>query len=324
MRLQVRHSQDLRHFLAERLRISGRAAKNLIDTRTVLVNHERVWIAAHQLRRLDVVEVPDTLCCRPVPESGQNTTILIAQKGKGNGTSLGLTASFRPPAVIYEDEQLIAVNKPAGVVSCDGPGSVEEQVRLFLRQRAGESRKGVAEEVRAVHRLDRGTTGVLLLAKTERAACMLMTLWRAHKVIKTYLALCHGPARFRRAVMDKPVDGRAARSVVRFLKTTHDYSLVQVEARTGRRHQVRLHLRRLCHPVVGDSQYGPMRLADPHVREVARPMLHCYRIAFPAASEGHVVITAPLPPDFLRVASLLGLRIDARRFTQHARGPVLA
>jgi 23S rRNA-/tRNA-specific pseudouridylate synthase len=276
-RLIVGNPEDLKHFVAGALGISGGKAKELIDTRNVLVNRQRVWIATHLLRHGDIVEIA------------------------GPGPAPALPGQIRLP-VLHRDDCVIAVNKPAGLVSDQSSESVEALLRKQLND----------PHVRAIHRLDRDTTGVLLFARNDTVFEAYKNLWREKKVEKTYRAICYNPARFRQTRIDLPVEGRPASSEVTLLAKVRGYSYFEVTTRTGRRHQVRVHLSALHHPVVGDKEYGAKLITDPAARSVARQMLHCCRISMVRSVESELPdaelsVAAPLPSDFHQAGRRLGL-----------------
>jgi 23S rRNA pseudouridine1911/1915/1917 synthase len=279
-RFVIGNPEDLKHFVAGALGISGGKAKELIDTRNVLVNRQRVWIATHLLRHGDVVEI-----------AGQSTT--PTQQGH----------VLLP--VLYRDDRVIAVNKPAGLVSDESPGSVEALLRKQLSD----------PHVRAIHRLDRDTTGVLLFACNDTVFEEYKNLWREKQVEKTYRAICYNPARFRQTRVAQPVEGRPAVSEITLLAKARGYSYFEIKTRTGRRHQVRVHLSSLHHPVVGDKQYGAKVITDPAVRNITRQMLHCCRISAVREAENglpgtELSVTALLPSDFTQV--LVRLRLTRK------------
>jgi 23S rRNA pseudouridine1911/1915/1917 synthase len=278
-RFVIGNPEDLKHFVAGALGISGGKAKELIDTRNVLVNRQRVWIATHMLRHGDVVEI-----------AGQSTT--PSQQGQ----------TLLP--VLFRDDCVIAVNKPAGLVSDQSPESVETLLRKQLND----------PHVRAIHRLDRDTTGVLLFARNDTVFEEYKNLWREKQVEKTYRAICYNPARFRQTRIDLPVEGRPASSEVTLLAKVRGYSYFETKTRTGRKHQVRVHLSALHYPVVGDKEYGAKVITDPSVRNITRQMLHCCRITTTRSPhsavrtpQSAVSISAPLPSDFTQV--LVRLRL---------------
>ncbi|WP_428558455.1 MAG: dephospho-CoA kinase [Solidesulfovibrio sp. DCME] len=234
--------------------------------------------------------------------------------------------------LLYRDEQLIVLDKPAGLTVHPAPGLPEGTLvnRLLhhfpaLRDLGGE-RPGI------VHRLDKDTSGLLLVALTEPARLALAADFAARKVRKTYLALVHGRPegtggdirlpigrdprhRHKMAVAHK--GGREARSRWKLAWTAPDgaASLLEVEIFTGRTHQIRVHLAALGHPIVGDTVYGATphalwtRRGGPEARLAGRQMLHAWKLAFAHPANGRTLsFRCPPPPDFWRLLLLLGRR----------------
>jgi len=218
-----------------------------------------------------------------------------------------------PLTVLYEDQDVIAIDKPAGMVVHAGAGVhsgtlVNALLHRFgsLSRTAGELRPGI------VHRLDRYTSGVLLVAKNDAAHQRLAEQFASRRVEKTYLALVHGSVKQDRARIEKPIArdprrrvrmttrvarGRAAWSEYRVLRRFERFTLLEVRIGTGRTHQIRVHLASIGHPVVGDRLYGaPAKIARQPT--LARYFLHAHRIKFAQPSTSQpVTIESPLAPE---------------------------
>ncbi len=235
-----------------------------------------------------------------------------------------------PLAIVYEDADLLVLDKPAGIVVHPGAGVRTGTLAAALLHHAPQL-AGVGGEGRAglVHRLDRGTSGAMVIAKTDAAHRALSAQFRARMVEKIYHAIVWGRPRDLAATIDLPVGrdarrrvrmstrarrGREALSAYRVLAQVPGFSLLEVRIATGRTHQVRVHLSAIGRPIVGDATYGGLRaasVADPvrrkAVREVSRPMLHAARIAFTHPTQGSTMkFAVPWPADMARLWSALG------------------
>lgn len=224
-------------------------------------------------------------------------------------------AEHRPLEVRYEDDRLLVVAKPAGLVVHPGPGHPTGTLVNALLGRPGTSLStggGAAGRPGIVHRLDKDTSGLLLVAKDDATHLALARDLAAHRVERHYLALVQGrlPAgtgtvdapvgrhpRDRKRMAVLPAGGRQAVTHWRVLETFPAVQLTEATLETGRTHQVRVHLASLRHPLVGDRTYG----ADPTLATrlaVGRPFLHAWRLAFTHPTTGTLVdLTEPLPPD---------------------------
>jgi len=216
-----------------------------------------------------------------------------------------------PLAILYEDQDLVAVDKPAGMVVHAGAGVhsgtlVNALLHRFqtLSEVGGPLRPGI------VHRLDRYTSGVLLVAKNDAAHRHLAAQFSGRKVEKVYLALVHGrvpleSGRIERPIARDPVhrtrmtarlsQGRAAWSEYRVLRRFARFTFLEVRIGTGRTHQIRVHLASIGHPVAGDALYGaPARIDG--MPPLGRYFLHARRIRFHLPSTGlEIAVEAPLP-----------------------------
>ncbi|MGI8988608.1 MAG: RluA family pseudouridine synthase [Bryobacteraceae bacterium] len=211
-------------------------------------------------------------------------------------------------SVLYEDDDLVAIDKPAGMVVHAGAGAhsgtlVNALLHRFesLSQVGGDLRPGI------VHRLDRFTSGVLLVAKTDKAHRNLAAQFAARRVQKTYLALVAGNVKASHLRIEKPIsrdpvrrermtarlaNGRAAWSEYRVLQRFETCTFLEVRIGTGRTHQIRVHLASIGHPVVGDRLYG----APPS--DLNRYFLHACRIQFEQPSSGAAIaVESPLAPE---------------------------
>ena len=215
------------------------------------------------------------------------------------------------PRVIYEDEFLLAIDKPAGLPVHPGPGhSVGTLVdRLLalgtpLSQSAGDERPGI------VHRLDKETSGVMLVAKNDAVHAVLAKQFALRDVQKTYLALLRGRLLPEEGMIDAPIGrdpgnrqrmaivtkGREAQTGFRVVRHLGDRSLVVARPQTGRPHQIRVHFSSIGHPVVGDPVYGRGRGRRRH--DTSRMFLHSFRLRFEhPVSQASVVVEATLAPD---------------------------
>jgi 23S rRNA pseudouridine1911/1915/1917 synthase len=232
-------------------------------------------------------------------------------------------------SVVHEDAHLLVIDKPAGLVVHPGAGTASGTlVNALLHHVQDLSGIGGVLRPGIVHRLDRGTSGLLLVAKDDPTHRALAAQFAARSVVKEYLALVHGvPARARgeidAAIGRDPVHrkrmsvraprGRVARSSYAVEEAFDGAALLRVRIHTGRTHQIRVHLASIGHPVVGDAAYGGTRAPSSRRAEarealgsLARPALHAARLAFthPATAE-RIALDAPLPPDMARVLERL-------------------
>jgi 23S rRNA pseudouridine1911/1915/1917 synthase len=216
-----------------------------------------------------------------------------------------------PLTVLYEDDDLVAIDKPAGMVVHAGAGVHSGTLVNALLHRFGAlSRVGGDLRPGIVHRLDRFTSGVLLVAKHDAAHRQLAAQFSSRLVEKVYLALVHGAIRGDSGRIERPIardpvrrtrmtarltSGRAAWSEWQALRRLDGFTLVSVRIGTGRTHQIRVHLSSIGHPVVGDTLYGaPARVEGKP--PLGRYFLHSHRIRFRLPSSGEeMVVVSPLP-----------------------------
>lgn len=247
-------------------------------------------------------------------ESGSNVTVRIPP-----AVPTDLVAEEIPLDILFENDDLIVVNKPAGMVvhpaAGHASGTLVNAVLGYdpeLEGIGGEERPGV------VHRLDKETSGLILLAKNERAHRWLQDQFRLRKVEKTYLALVDGkpptpsgrveahigrdPSHRKRMAIVSESRGREAISEYKTLESFKDHTLLEFHPLTGRTHQIRLHCAFLGCPIVGDEIYGRRHSSI----ELERHFLHAYRlkIVLPGEKEPRQ-FEAPLPEELLEVLNML-------------------
>ena len=209
--------------------------------------------------------------------------------------------------VVYEDDWLAVVDKPAGMVVHPAAGHREGTLVDALRARGTTwSLLGGAERAGIVHRLDRDTSGLLVVAKTETAHRALSAQLKERTLGRTYWAAVHGGFRETSGTIDAPIardprdrkrmgvvdGGRVAITDFRVIERRGDVSLLEISLRTGRTHQIRVHAAYIKHPIVGDSVYG--RRSEPP----GRPALHATALTLVHPADGaRRTFTSPLPPD---------------------------
>jgi RluA family pseudouridine synthase len=279
--------------------ISKSEARRIIDRGGCAVNSSMVRVASRSVKAGDTIEIG-------VMEAGRFREL-----------------SLPPEALLYEDGELIAVNKPAGVNTQRTPyqlkGTLEYWVSEYFRQ------QGSAEPSRVIHRLDRGTSGVMLFPKHKRAAAWLSARFHDNLIEKCYWALVSGRPEqsawtvegaigkvgsARYGIMD---GGRSAVTAFRLLGSSDEYSLVEARPLTGRTHQIRVHLESSGLPIVGDATYGGL----PSVRM----MLHCASLMFRDERGTEISISAPLDGAFEGLMRENGMLVPPGRDTGGIQPP---
>jgi RluA family pseudouridine synthase len=253
--------------------VSKTEARRIIDRGGCTVNVAMVRVASRSVKTGDVIEIG-------VMESGRFSELVLPSE-----------------ALLYEDTELIAVNKPTGINSQRTPnqlkGTLEFWVAEYFRS------QGSGEPARVVHRLDRGTSGAMLFPKHKQAAAWLSKLFQNGLVDKRYLALVSGCPDRETWTVDAPIGkvaaarygivpgGKSAVTEFRLLSSSGGISLVEASPLTGRTHQIRVHLAESGVPIIGDTTYGNV--------SAERMMLHCSEMGFrnPAGKE----IKVCAPPD---------------------------
>ena len=278
----------LQDFLAKKFSLSRRTAKAMIDGRSVWVNRKCVWIARYELKTGDVVEIPDAVVKGAQKQSQVAASVPEAQ-----------TRQKRHVRVLWQDDCYLICDKPAGMVSCDDPKSVETILR--------EQEK--IPTLEAVHRLDRDTTGSLMFAKNHASLVAAVEIFKTHKVSKTYHAIVAGKFPYVHQVIDEPIDKQAALTKVNREAYSQEASFLRVRIETGRTNQIRRHLASVRFPIVGDRVFGLKSARDARLMRVPRQMLHASTLAMPHPIEKRqeIKVHSPLPADFRGALKLFGM-----------------
>jgi 23S rRNA pseudouridine1911/1915/1917 synthase len=226
-------------------------------------------------------------------------------------------------SVLYEDEHVIVVDKPAGLLTVpSAPGLHDEDTALRRVQDYARRRKPRGSYAERVHRLDRDTSGALAFALSREARAGLIDTFRHHRIERAYLAIVEGVPKAESGTIDAPLreawvsgrravarpgeEHREARTHWRVRERLPGAALLEVRLETGRQHQIRVHLAHLGLPIAGDAAYGRPPRGRPLVR---RPMLHAFRLAFAHPLTGErVSAESPPPDDFQRVLAALRQR----------------
>ncbi|MEC9487973.1 MAG: RluA family pseudouridine synthase [Halanaerobium sp.] len=211
--------------------------------------------------------------------------------------------------ILYEDEDLIVINKKPGLVVHPAPGNYDSTlVNALLYHCDDLSGIGGVQRPGIVHRLDKDTTGVIVVAKNDHTHRALRKQFKTREVEKKYLAVVHGYLTHKRGKIVAPIgrdpndrkkmavskDGREAISIYQVVEELAGYSNLEIEIKTGRTHQIRVHLSYLNHPVVGDKKYS----SHPVPPGINRQLLHAWKLSLRHPGTGRLLtIEAPIPGD---------------------------
>lgn len=284
---------------------AGKRLDQLVHERLPQFSRSRIqqWIRDGRVRLNQAAERPSRLL------RGGETIDVEPEEAP----PLHATPEDIPLRILYEDNDLVAVDKPAGMVVHAGAGvHTGTLVNALLHRFDGLSGIGGALRPGIVHRLDRYTSGVLLVAKNDAAHHALAEQFSGRQVEKVYLALVHGKVKAESGRIDRPItrdpshrtrmtarlgEGRAAWSEYKVRERFERFTLLEVRIGTGRTHQIRVHLSGLGHPVAGDTLYGaPAKIEG--LPPLGRYFLHAHRIRFHLPSTGEEkTLVSPLPTE---------------------------
>lgn len=245
-------------------------------------------------------------------------------------------------SILYEDKDIVAVNKPAGIVihpdgKSKGPFLTDWILENYPKTKnVGEPVEtkefGIIERPGIIHRLDRDTTGVLLIAKTKTGHSALKEQFQERTLTKKYLTFVYGEIKDRFGIINRPIGRspndfrrwsatRGARGELRDAETWYTllayragFSFLEVEPKTGRTHQIRVHFKAINHPVVCDGLYAPEKILEkPDALGFKRNALHAYSIEFTNCAGKKVIVKAPVPDDFSNAFIELGIQDVAKK-----------
>ncbi len=246
---------------------------------------------------VDGIRVNTRFC----PRVGQVLSVRLSDPDRRSG----IVPAPGPLDIVYEDEDILVLNKTPGVSIHPGPGHFDDTICNFLLYYY--DLRGIEGDAHPVHRLDRGTSGLLVVAKHPHAQEVLKGQLHTPAFRRIYLAVCRGAPYPPAGLIDAPLgpkagslveqevrpDGREARTRYETLWQGEGLALLRLELDTGRTHQIRVHLAHLGHPLVGDFLYGWEER-----ERITRPALHSWRLAFRHPVTGQpLAFTAPLPQD---------------------------
>jgi len=234
------------------------------------------------------------------------------------------------PEIVYEDSEFIVVNKPAGLITHqknieDKQPSVVDWVILNYPEQKNIGEPFIASGTKVpragiVHRLDKETSGLLLIAKSDKSFYYFKDLFQTKRIKKHYLALIHGKPKEPKGTISSPlgriglkrttkiigkklIDEKNAETDYKTIKDYQKYTLLELSPKTGRTHQLRVHLNSIGHPITGDQVYGYQKLANP--TGLNRLFLHAYKLEFATPSNNALCIEADLPEELQNVLNML-------------------
>jgi len=284
--------------LAARAGVSRTAAQRLIE-------EGRVTVAGRPARKRHALRLGEDVAWRRGPEP-----------------SAALTAEVVPYAIVYEDDWLLVVDKPAGVVVHPAPGHEHGTLAQGLVEHG--ARGGHELRPGIVHRLDKDTSGLLIVAKGDHAYLPLVAAMERRDITRVYVTLLRGDLPQDDGTIDAPIGrhvrerkrmslhttaGKRAVTHFRVLGRAPGFTLVRAQLETGRTHQIRVHFAALGYPVAGDAQYGGRERPE----GLDRQFLHAAQVTFPHPEDGRQMrFASPFPPDLRAFLASVGLPADPR------------
>lgn len=250
---------------------------------------------------------------------GDRITVLI-----DDPKPVDITPEDIPLDIVYEDEHLLVVNKPKGMVVHPAPGNYSGTLVNALMYHCGDHLSGINGALRPgiVHRIDKNTSGLLAVAKSDIAHAGLSEQIKAHSFTRRYLAICYGNIKEDERTIDAPIgrhkidrkkmcvtqlNSKPAVTHIKVLERYSGFTYIECRLETGRTHQIRVHLASIGHPIAGDDVYGPSKV----ITSLHGQCLHAYQLGFihPVTGE-YMEFTADPPESFLRFREKLRNRMD--------------
>ncbi|WP_316637939.1 RluA family pseudouridine synthase [uncultured Ruminococcus sp.] len=250
---------------------------------------------------------------------GDRITVLI-----DDPKPVDITPEDIPLDIVYEDEHLLVVNKPKGMVVHPAPGNYSGTLVNALMYHCGDHLSGINGALRPgiVHRIDKNTSGLLAVAKSDIAHAGLSEQIKAHSFTRRYLAICYGNIKEDERTVDAPIgrhkidrkkmcvtqlNSKPAVTHIKVLERYSGFTYIECRLETGRTHQIRVHLSSIGHPIAGDDVYGPSKV----ITSLHGQCLHAYQLGFihPVSGE-YMEFTADPPESFLRFREKLRNRMD--------------
>ena len=269
-------------YLADNMSVTRSNAQKLIGDGLVLANNEAT-VSKYLVQKGDMISIL---------ESKQSKTPNIE--------------------VIYENKDIIIINKPAGITTHPAPGETDVTISEIFLDKFVDQTSSNRDNI--VHRLDKGTSGLMVLAKNETARANLAKQFADRKVVKKYLALVYGKMLPTEGVIDMPLardlvsknriapadEGKDAKTIYKVIQQYRGYTLVSANPKTGRTHQIRVHFSALAHPLYGDVRYGAKE------KNAKRIFLHAAELSFIHPTTGkRVKFTSELPKELKDILSKL-------------------
>ena len=236
---------------------------------------------------------------------------------------LQIDAEDIPLEIVYEDEDVLVVNKPAGMVVHPAPGNYTGTLVNALMHHCGDELSSINGVIRPgiVHRIDKDTSGLLMVAKNDKAHNSLSQQLAQHSITRRYRAIVYSNIKEDEGTVDRPIgrdpknrlrnavtdlNSKDAVTHYRVLERFGNFTLIEAQLETGRTHQIRVHMSYLKHPLLGDELYGPVKSKTASKLGAKRQMLHAGVLGFVHPSSGeYMEFESPLPEDFEKVLEKL-------------------